>query len=562
MNKTIFFKKLSTVIVVLFFLSIFVACDKDFNTIGSDVVGDENFNFESISLPVTAFNQKVDAVQTSNLPINQLGIYNSSVFGRTTANFVTQLNLATVKPTFTSHVEIDSVVLTVPYFSRFKSSDASGVNTFELDSVYTSNSNPETYDPIDLKVYENGYYLRDFDPNDNLNPQKYYSNQDADFEVVKLGSPLNNSTLTSENIAFVPSKKEYVKYKVDPATLAVPAAGKEVESRSTPRMRLHLDKTHFKNKIITPASVIGNPDFDNNNAFESYFRGLYFQVQTASSGNMMTLDFTKGDVTIYYKQDKTVSVTPQDIANREMKNLVLNMTGNTVNLYTNNDNPTYLNAVANPNAVNGDQKLYVKGGQGATAFIDLPSVLNTYKNNKWLINEANLTFTIDNVTMGSALEPQRIYIYNVDNNVPIIDYLFDSSSNSQFPKLNRFVHGGIIEKENTLNGRGIKYKIRITEHINNIINKDSANARIGVVVTENINFENVNAITNKKGFLKNKIIFTNPQPQPSEPNIKFDRLPMSSLISPLGTVLHGTYPVGHPDNAKGIKLNIYYTKSN
>jgi Domain of unknown function (DUF4270) len=545
MTNTNFLRKGATIVVVLFFLSFFISCDKDYNTIGSDVVGGENFNFESISPPVIAFNQKVDAVQTNNLPINQLGVYNSDVFGKTTANFVTQLSLAATKPTFTSHVVIDSVVLTVPYFSKFKSTDANGVNTYELDSIYKSATNPE----IDLKVYENGYYLRDFDPNDNLNPQKYYSNQDSDFDAVKVGSHLNNSVITAENTLFFPSNREYVKYKVDPATLTVPATGKEVESRIAPRMRLHLDNAYFKTRIMDPA-IAASPDFESNNAFKSYFRGLYFKVLSGSTGNMTSIDFSKGDVTIYYKQDKvvntgTISTNPAD---REMKTLVLNMIGNSVNLYNNNDNPTYSTAITTASAVNGDKKLYIKGGQGATAFIDLPATLRAdYKDKKWLINEANLTFTIDNVAMGTAQEPQRIYVYNVDKNRPIIDYFLDSSSNTLFPKLNRFVHGGIIEKEKTAGGRGIKYKVRITEHINNIINKDSSNVRLGIVVTENINDV-------RSSYLKTPVNFTTPLVK------KFSRVPLSSGTSPLGTVLWGTSPDVAPENR--IKLNIYYTKPN
>ena len=558
MNNTIFLKKLATVVVVLFFLSGFISCDKDYNTIGSDVIGSENFNFESISPPVIAFNQKIDAVQTNNLPINQLGVYNNTVFGTTTANFVTQLRLPLTKPTYTSHVVIDSVVLTIPYFSKFKSTDANGVNTYELDSIYTSNSNSEVYDPIDLKVYENGYYLRDFDPNDNLNPQKYYSNQDNDFDGVKVGMPLNNlvynpltPNIRNENTAFAPSPKEYVKYKVDPTTLTVPSTSKEVESRIAPRMRLHLDNAYFKTRIMDP-SLAASPDFDNNNAFQSYFRGLYFKVQSAATGNLMSLDFGKGDVTIYYKQDKVkIAETlpiPTNASDREMKTFVLNITGNTVNLYNNIDNPTYLNAVTNPNTVGGDQKIYIKGGQGATAFIDLPSTLrDDYKDKKWLINEANLTLTIDDASMGSAQKPQRIYVYNVDKNRPIIDYFFDSSSNTLFPKLNRFIHGGIIEKVETNNVTTSTYKVRITEHINNIINKDSANVRLGIVVTENIN-------DIRNSYLKTPVNFTTPLVK------KFDRVPLSSVTSPLGTILWGSrsdVPI-----EKRIKLNIYYTKPN
>ncbi len=56
----------------LFFLT---SCDKDFNEVGADIIGDSGFEFSSYSdATVTAYNQFDAVVQTNNLPINQLGI--------------------------------------------------------------------------------------------------------------------------------------------------------------------------------------------------------------------------------------------------------------------------------------------------------------------------------------------------------------------------------------------------------------------------------------------------------------------------------------------------------
>ena len=81
MMNTTFLKKLTVVLVALFFAS----CDKDYNSIGSDIVGSENFLFEKYTgdLTVKVYNQKVGPVQTNNLAINQLGIYKDPVYGVT-----------------------------------------------------------------------------------------------------------------------------------------------------------------------------------------------------------------------------------------------------------------------------------------------------------------------------------------------------------------------------------------------------------------------------------------------------------------------------------------------
>jgi hypothetical protein len=59
-----------------------------------------------------------------------LGIYENEPFGTSTANFVTQISLETFNPTIVGEPEIESVVLTVPYFSTLTATEAStGNNT-------------------------------------------------------------------------------------------------------------------------------------------------------------------------------------------------------------------------------------------------------------------------------------------------------------------------------------------------------------------------------------------------------------------------------------------------
>lgn len=161
------------------------------------------------------------------------------------------------------------------------------------------------------------------------------------------------------------------------------------------------------------------------------------------------------------------------------------------------------------------------------------------KSEGWLINEANLAFYIDKDAMANAQEPNRIYLYDLQNRRPIFDYYNDATTVSSNAKLNKYVHGGIIEKEDVENGRGIKYKIRITEHVRNLINNDSTNVKLGLVVTESIS----NVTSNK---LETPV------------TTRLDRIPVASIINPLGTVLYGSNS-NVPDD-KRLKLEIYYTK--
>lgn len=168
MIKNNFFKGLAIAFTALFIVS----CDKDYNSIGSDIVGNEHFTFgDGESFGVKAYNQRTGVVQTNNLPVNYIGIIDNSLFGRTRSNFVTQLELVTLNPTFGTGIEIDSVVLTVPYFSKKTSTESSGRGIYTLDSIRGTGE-------LDLKVYENGFYLREYDPQTNFTTaQKYYSNE-------------------------------------------------------------------------------------------------------------------------------------------------------------------------------------------------------------------------------------------------------------------------------------------------------------------------------------------------------------------------------------------------
>jgi len=173
---------------------------------------------------------------------------------------------------------------------------------------------------------------------------------------------------------------------------------------------------------------------------------------------------------------------------------------------------------------------------------------NPIDGKKVLVNEANLTFYIDKTKMTGATEPNRVYLYDLNNHRPIIDYYFDNTVASNV-KNNKYVHGGIIEKETLstiVDKRGIKYKIRLTNHLRNLISKDSTNVRLGLVVTESIAIA-----TNSK--LKNATSGLNP----------FSKVPTCSVINQLGTVLFGNnIPTSDPNYANRLKLEIYYTKPN
>jgi hypothetical protein len=490
-------------------------------------------------------------IASNNLPINPLGFYDNPAFGSTQANFVTQLELATLDPEFnnvdpaeydTEPTKIDSVILEIPYYSRFIDEDDEGVRTYELDSIY---GNPES--KFKLSVYQSNFYLRDLDPAQSLAGQQlYYTDMDAEINSFKIPVLLNDMPTTDPQNANGQQNNQFFFDKREHRTVTLNDDDEEVETRTPPSMRLHLNKTVFTNLILNAPTG----QLVNNAVFKNYFRGLYFKTESIGNpGSLAMLNFKGGKVTIYYNEDAASTVDGVITYRRVFKTLNLNLTGNSVSLLNNsNENNDYLTTTANN--TQEASKLYLKGGQGAMAVIDvfgpdadnngIADEIEVIKANGWMINEANLTFYIDRTAMANTgiYEPNRIFLFDLNNKRQLIDYNLDFSSTAADPKLNKIIHGGIIEKEDVENGRGIKYKVRITNHVRNLINNDSTNVRLGLVVTESIN--NV-------GFSKLRT-----------PNSNTTSAPSMSVLNPLGTILYGSHP-SVPDE-KRLKLEIYYTK--
>ena len=80
-------KPFKLISILMLFILTFIACDKDFSTIESDIEGLQNFTTNLENYPLTAFGKKLNPVQTNNLPSNLLGVYKDlTLDGITTAN--------------------------------------------------------------------------------------------------------------------------------------------------------------------------------------------------------------------------------------------------------------------------------------------------------------------------------------------------------------------------------------------------------------------------------------------------------------------------------------------
>jgi hypothetical protein len=282
MYNNSFFKKVLIICSVVLLYS----CDKDYNSIGSDLIGGNHFDFLKYSSEVVSYNQKITAIQSNNQAVNPLGIYEDPDFGTTVANFVTQLSLTTVNPTIGTNPVVESVVLSIPYFIDATQTviNVKGGYDYVLDSIYG-----DVNAKLKLSVFRSGYYLRNLDPLGGfVGAQKYYTDQNSIFNNAKIDARLNDDVDLKQNDAFFFNKAQ------DSITTVVDAV--TTKTYSAPAMSLKLNKTYFQNKIV---DAVASGKLASNDVFKDYFRGLYFQVEKSGTNatNLTMLNFAGGTIT-------------------------------------------------------------------------------------------------------------------------------------------------------------------------------------------------------------------------------------------------------------------------
>ena len=108
-----------------------------------------------------------------------------------------------------------------------------------------------------------------------------------------------------------------------------------------------------------------------------------------------------------------------------------------------------------------DIKGYDSEGNATVGANGVPDQLDDLRNpsdkKKLLINEANLVFHIDNTSMGENILPKRIYLYDLTNATPVVDYLYDGTSSTN-AKNGLLIYSGLL---NTPESGDNNYKIRI-----------------------------------------------------------------------------------------------------
>ena len=595
----------------LFVLLLFMtSCNKDYNTVGVDLIDNKPFNTDIEEVPVFVKMNKIPPYIANAISTFQLGIYEDNIYGKSKVSFLSQLSFDTPNAVFgifspTDEINgmedniaaipeletIKDVFLDIPFFTNVDDDDNDGViNLYDVDSedpysdsdgdgVSDADESNAGQDPLNpdtdgdgildgedtdsinpnagatlyeldslmgnseakfkLKVSELDYFLRPFDPENNFETyQKYYSSN-------SIPDNFSGTVLFDEEIEI--NSKELVFYKEDDPETEEDDESEIVKERLTPRIRVSLDKDFFQSKILDNE---GSDDLANAENFKLFFKGIIIDAYDFSDPLLMILNFSEAEIRIVYdyqKYDKndTDDDTSDDVIESTEGEYKLNLNGIKLNSFKYDLYPAEIITAIN-DTINNAGLVYLKGGEGIMAEIELfkddngNDLLEEIRKKEWLVNEASLSIYINKDMLSSSggiIEPSRLYLYDIDNKAPLIDYFVDNSAGPKEYQ-NKIVHGGSIELDEDKNG--LMYKIRISEHIKNVIRKDSTNTKLGLVVSSDIsNTINVEVET------KDLMTF----------------IPNSTAINPLGTVLIGPSPSAEYYD-KRMKLDLYYTKLN
>lgn len=414
--------------------------------------------------------------------------------------------------------------------------------TFDIDSVFVDG---KLYGPstgvvnLNLKVERSSYYLRDLDPSSNFEEaQEYYSNQEF--------APTFVDSLLFDGTVSVSPDQIPLKSRDDESTEDVDES--ENFTYLNPGIRVPLDKDFFQNNILNKE---GEPELSNQEDFKNFFRGVHFSLSGVSQEVMMLLDLKDANILISYSYDESDSDgnVSEGTGKRDFQlNFISSVldtfgqpTGQVLGNAANSLNSEPFSgelsdAFSNPGNA---EKIYLKGGAGSYAEIKLfdedngESIIEQIRNNNWVINEANLVFYVADDS--NVEQPPLLYLFNTESTFPV--YGLDVLQSSQVSVLLDDFYDGRVEKSS--DGKAVKYIVKITDHINDLLIRDVDNATLGLTVTPSLLQIGV----------RNAMLGNNVQTE----------IPVGSSLTSLGTVLYGSN-VSNEDEDKKLRLEIQYTE--
>jgi hypothetical protein len=435
---------------ILFIIGI-ISCEKDFNDIASNVVKNTKFDTKDTIIEVVITNKAITSVRADGLTVGGtlgqylLGVYNNPNYEKIEASVVSQLALdntvrvadKTYGADTTVVTTIDTVFLKIPYQGTLKTDSRS---EYVLDSIIGDKTKA-----FNLNLYRTETYMNRLNPSDPSKLNNYSS--DATYQV--LPGELNAQV----DYPFIPNALDTMMiYKRRLSTGTVYRTDTLKLSNNNPFARIPLDEAKIKQIFVDEYETSSH--FETQEAINDYFKGLYIEAK-GNEGSLMAFNIatTNFDLkpSIEIRYTKTVLKGGTEVVDTIIKTNSFLLSNFSTSLYK-MDEKVYPN----------DKNIIIQGAAGNMAQIKMldDSQLNILKSKNWLINEASLTFYVNQDIVGqdTIQTPYKLFLYKDGNNkAQIKDHL------SEGPAI---YDGNLVITDK----KPDYYMFRITDYVSDLLN--------------------------------------------------------------------------------------------
>jgi len=606
-------KRFSVILLIIFSLSLFTSCNKDYYSVGIELL-DQQFQYlKSETFPIFSYQESLERVQTNNLSNVHLGVFNDDFFGQTNSGFISQLNVALLETfgewnqneetegsltdirVINEQEELTAVYLDLPFYNNTNDSDGDGViDAYDADpnNVESDSDNDGLSDIIEFQAGINPLSndsdndgILDPDDTDNSSynvEQRVYEidsvfgnrNAEFDLKVYELTyylsslDPANNFESLKEYFSdddFY--KKGYygktlhddrvsldfnevpVLYNEDDPTTD-PDELTQVNYFETPRIRIPLDTEFFQRSVM---NLEGSEKIVNQANFNNFFKGIIVRAENFSDDLYMMLDIFNARIVLEYNYNSYNTNGTDDVSDdsidRKKTSSIIPLGGVTINLY---------------DQVNFDQKILTEVNSSAE---NIPSE-KIYLNGSKFISKLKLFSDDNSISDELSSFMSKNVLINEANIVLHLDDNINNSSHKFLPErlyIYSYDNGDPIEDYNkdfsidfsptAINSNKFRFGGMLQYDSNN--KPTSYKFNITNHVSNIIRYDSLNIDLGLTTMSNIDDVFT--LKNGYLPNMKKVSLPSSSLSLPFPVALFGSSP-DQANLSKRIKLEVLYTE--
>jgi len=606
-------KRFSVILLIIFSLSLFTSCNKDYYSVGIELLDQQFQDLKSETFPIFSYQESLERVQTNNLSNVHLGVFNDDFFGQTNSGFISQLNVALLETfgewnqneetegsltdirVINEQEELTAVYLDLPFYNNTNDSDGDGViDAYDADpnNVESDSDNDGLSDIIEFQAGINPLSndsdndgILDPDDTDNSSynvEQRVYEidsvfgnrNAEFDLKVYELTyylsslDPANNFESLKEYFSdddFY--KKGYygktlhddrvsldfnevpVLYNEDDPTTD-PDELTQVNYFETPRIRIPLDTEFFQRSVM---NLEGSEKIVNQANFNNFFKGIIVRAENFSDDLYMMLDIFNARIVLEYNYNSYNTNGTDDVSDdsidRKKTSSIIPLGGVTINLY---------------DQVNFDQKILTEVNSSAE---NIPSE-KIYLNGSKFISKLKLFSGDNSISDELSSFMSKNVLINEANIVLHLDDNINNSSHKFLPErlyIYSYDNGDPIEDYNkdfsidfsptAINSNKFRFGGMLQYDSNN--KPTSYKFNITNHVSNIVRYDSLNIDLGLTTMSNIDDVFT--LKNGYLPNMKKVSLPSSSLLLPFPVALFGSSP-DQANLSKRIKLEVLYTE--